>query len=389
MLTDQAIRSLKSQEKPYKRADASGLYLLINPNGSRWWRLKFRVGGKEKLLSLGTYPTVTLKMARERRDAARQQLATGIDPAGHRQATKSAQAETFEAVAREWFAHYAPTKAASHTSKIIQRFERDIFPWIGTTPVARLTAPQLLPVLRRIEARGAIETAHRALQTCSQVLRYAIRTGRLERNIAGDLQGALTPVKTTHLAAVTEPQAVGQLLRAMDGYQGSFVVRCALKLAPLVFVRPGELRQAHWSDINLSTAEWRFNASKTGQPHIVPLSRQALAILADIKPLTGDGPFVFPSDRDAQRAMSDNAILSALRRMGIDKKTMTGHGFRAMARTLLDEVLGMRPEVIEHQLAHAVRDPLGRAYNRTAHLPERHKMMQTWADYLDQLRQSL
>ena len=242
--------------------------------------------------------------------------------------------------------------------------------------------------MRRLGQRGALETAHRTLQNCGQVFRYAVATGRAKRDPSGDLRGALPPVKRTHFAALTESKQVGPLLRVLEGYQGTLIVRCALRLAPLVFVRPGELRQAEWSDIDLETAEWRYTVTKTDTQHIVPLSRQAVEILRELYPLTGQGRYVFPSARtpNGDRPMSNNAILAALRRMGIGKKEMTAHGFRATARTILDEVLGFRPDFIEHQLAHAVRDPNGRAYNRTAHLSERKKMMQTWADYLDQLK---
>lgn len=389
-LTDTAVRNAKPGEKTTKLFDERGLYLEVSPSGGKWWRLKYRFDGKEKRLSLGVYPDVSLKDARERRDAARKLLANGIDPSENRKAQKSARADraanSFEVVAREWFAKYSPTWAKDHGNRIIRRFERDIFPWIGDRPVAEITAPELLTAVRRIEDRGALETAHRALANCGQVLRYAIATGRAERDPSGDLRGALPPVKGQHFAATTEPKRVGEILRAIDGYHGSLTVRCALRLAPLVFVRPGELRKAEWADVDLDTAEWRYTVTKTNTPHIVPLSRQALAILRELHPLTGRGQFVFPGARGNGRPMSDNAILAAMRRMGIGKEEMSGHGFRAVARTILDEVLGIRADYIEHQLAHAVRDPNGRAYNRTAHLPERRQMMQQWADYLDTLK---
>jgi integrase len=276
----------------------------------------------------------------------------------------------------------------SHADRIIRRLERDIFPWLGRKPTTDINAPQLLEAVRRIEARGAVETAHRALQDCGQVFRYAIATGRAERDPSGDLRGALTPVRGKHFAAVTEPADAAKVLRALDGYEGTLPVRCALRLAPLVFVRPGELRHAQWADMDLDAAEWRYAVTKTDTQHIVPLARQAVEILRELQPLTGRGRYVFPSARSPRgdRPMSDNAILMAMRSMGIGKEEMSGHGFRAMARTILDEVLGFRPDFIEHQLAHSVRDPNGRAYNRTAHLPERRKMMQDWADYLDELK---
>ncbi len=396
-LTDTAIRNAKpgitaagkTTDKPYKMGDAGGLYLEVAPSGGKWWRLKYRHGGKEKRLSLGVYPDVGLKDARQRRDEARKLLANDIDPAENRKATKAAKVEragnSFEVIAREWYAKNSPNWAENHGKRIIQRFERDLFPWIGGRPIAEITAPELLAVLRRIEDRGAVETAHRAHQNCGQVFRYAVATGRAERDPSPDLKGALPPVKEKHLAAITDPKAIGALLRAMDDYQGQFVTKCALRLAPLVFVRPGELRNAEWAEFDLDKAEWNIPAErmKMREPHLVPLSAQAVDILRELHPLTGEGRYLFPSARTRGRPMSDNAILSALRRMGFEKDEMSGHGFRAMARTVLDEVLQVRPDYIEHQLAHAVRDPNGRAYNRTAHLGERRKMMQLWADYLD------
>jgi integrase len=389
-LTDIAIRHAKPSDKSTKLSDGGGLYLLLKPSGSRWWRLDYRYGGKRKTISMGVYPDVGLKEARNRRDEARKLLASDVDPGENRKAIKAAKAErganSFETITREWFARNSGTWNASHGDRTIRRFERDLFPWIGSKPIAELTAPELLAAIRKIEKRGALETAHRALSNCGQVFRYAIATGRTTRDIAADLRGALPPVKTKHFAAITEPKQVGALLRAIDGYEGSEIVRHALRLAPLVFVRPGELRRAEWTNMNLEAAEWRYIVTKTNTPHIVPLSQQAIEILSELQALTGDGRYLFPGARTNGRPMSDNAILAALRRMGIDKEEMSGHGFRAMARTILDEVLGFRPDIIEHQLAHAVRDPNGRAYNRTAHLPERRKMMQQWADYLDKLK---
>jgi integrase len=389
-LTNTAIHNAKPSTRPIKLFDERGLYLEISPAGGKWWRLKYRIGGKEKRLSLGVYPDVSLKDARDRRDEARKLLADGVDPSENRKAMKSAQADrtanSFEVIAREWFAKYSGSWAANHGDRILARLERDIFPWVGIRPIFDVTAPELLSVVRRIEERGALETAHRALSNCGQIFRYGIATGRCERDPASDLRGALPPVKGTHFAATTDPEQLAKILRAMDGYEGMLTVRCALCLAPLVFVRPGELRMAEWKDIDLEAAEWRYIVTKTKTPHIVPLSRQALEILRELQPLTGKGRFVFPGARTNKRPMSDNAILAAMRRMGIGKEEMSGHGFRAVARTILDKVLGVRPDFIEHQLAHAVRDPNGRAYNRTAHLPERRKMMQQWADYLDKLK---
>jgi integrase len=389
-LADTKIRNTKPGKKPLRLHDERGLYLEISPAGGKWWRFKYRFQGREKRLSLGVYPDVKLKDARDRRDEARKLLAGGVDPSENRRAVKSAQgdraANSFEVVTREWFSKYSPGWAPNHASRVIRRFERDLFPWIGARLIAEVGAPELLTVLRRTENRGALDTAHRALNTCGQVFRYAIATGRCERDPSSDLRGALQPVKGGHFAAATEPSKLGEILRAIDGYEGMLTVRCALRLAPLVFARPGELRTAEWKDVDLENAEWRYIVTKTKTPHIVPLSRQALEILREVQPLTGDGRYVFPGARTNDRPMSDNAILAAMRRMGIPKEEMSGHGFRAAARTILDEVLGVRPDLIEHQLAHAVRDPNGRAYNRTAHLPERRKMMQRWADYLDKLK---
>ena len=391
-LSNTAIRNAKSGEKTRKIFDGGGLYLELAPSGGKWWRLKYRIEGKEKRLSLGTYPDVSLKDAREQRDEARRLLANKIDPGKLRKLEKAASAErtanSFEAIACEWYTRHQPNWSVSHADRVISRLERDVFPWIGSRAIANITAPQLLETLRRIEARGVLETAHRVLGICSQVFRYAIATGRAINNPAADLRGALPPVKGKHFAAVTEPEQVGKVLRALDGYQGTLPVRCALRFAPLVFVCPGELRHAQWEDIDLDNAEWRYLVTKTETQHIVPLSKQAIEILQEVKPLTGRGRYVFPSARSPKgdRPMSDNAILAAMRCMGISKEEMSCHGFRTMARTILDEVLEFRPDYIEHQLAHRVRDPNGRAYNRTAHLSERRKMMQVWADYLDKFK---
>ena len=391
-LTDSAIRATKPADKPIKLFDERGLLLLVDPSGGKWWRFRYRFDGKHKSLSMGVYPDVSLAKARERRDEARKLLADGIDPSKNRKAQKAARADrnanSFEVVAREWFAKFKPNWVEAHSDKVIRRLERDVFPWIGGDPIAEVRAPDLLACLRRVESRGTVETAHRALQSCGQIFRYAVATGRAERDPSGDLRGALSTVKGTHLASIIEPTAVGGLLRACDDYQGSFVTKCALRLAPLVFVRPGELRKAEWMEIDLERAEWNIPAErmKMREPHLVPLATQAVAILTELLALTGGGRYVFPGARTNGRPMSDNAILAALRRMGFAKDEMSGHGFRAMARTILDEVLGVRPDFIEHQLAHAVRDPNGRAYNRTAHLVERRKMMQQWADYLDKLK---
>jgi integrase len=341
-------------------------------------------------LSLGTYPDTGLKAAREQRDESRRLLAAGTDPGEYRKAQKVDQEEraanSFESVAREWFA--SRLWVDSYRVKVLSWLEMDICPWAGARPLSVVTAPEMLACLRWVVLRGAHESAHRILQNCSQIFRYAIATGRAGRDVAADLRGALAPAPEQHRAAMTEPSAFAGLLRAIDSYQGSLPTRCALQLAPLTFVRPGELRNAEWSEFDLASAQWNIPAAKMKmrEAHLVPLSQQAIRILQELKPLTGDGRYVFPSARGGGKPMSDNAVLAALRRMGFGKDEMSGHGFRATARTILDEVLNVRPDFIEHQLAHAVRDPNGRAYNRTAHLAERKVMMQRWADYLDAIK---
>ena len=396
-LNDRVLRSLKARERLYKLADAGGLYIEVTPSGGRRWRWKYRFGGKEKRLSFGVFPDVSLKAARELRDAARRQQAAGIDPGAARKAGKAAQAgaESFEAVAREWHAKFAPTWVSSHGDRIMRRMEQNLFPWLGKRPIADIKAPELLAVLRRIESRGAQETAHRAMQNCGQVFRYAVATGRAERDPTGDLRGALPPPKEKHHASIREPKRIGELLRAIDGYEGSFVTKCALRLAPLVFVRPGELRRAEWSEFDLDKGEWRIPGErmKMREQHIVPLSRQGVAILRELEPLTNRGieakpnapRYVFPGAQSRERPMSENAVLAALRRMGYAKEEMTGHGFRSMASTLLHEQ-GWNHQAIERQLAHAERNAVSAAYNFAEHLPQRRKMMQAWSDYLDGLK---
>lgn len=401
-LNDIAVKSTKPQTINVKLFDGGGLFLLVTPSGGKLWRLKYRFGGTEKLLTLGAYPQTTLADARKKRTEARSLLDKGIDPAAIKKAQKAAdteETETFEVIAREWHDKFSPTWAASHADKILRRLDLYIFPWLGNKPIRSITAPELLACLRRLEEKGTLDTAHRAKQNCGQVFRYAIATGRADRDPSPDLRGALPAIQKQHYAAITDPEEVGALLRAIDGYKGGFVTLCALKLAPLFFLRPGELRQAEWAEIDLDQATWNIpverlklrvteKVRRKGEFHLVPLAAQAVALLRELHALTGAGRYVFPSTRTDTRPMSDNTVNAALRRLGYDTKTeMTGHGFRAMARTILDEVLHVRPEIVEHQLAHAVRDPLGRAYNRTTHLPERRKMMQAWADYLDELKE--
>jgi integrase len=386
-LTDIAIKAAKPTVKPVKLFDTGGLFLIVAPSGGRWWRFKYRFQGKAKTLSLGTYPTVTLKDARERRDGLKRQLAQGIDPGVMRKACKESQANTFEALALEWHAKFKHTWTAEHAERIRARLKADVFPWLGAKSIRDITAPELLAVVQRIEARGALDTAHRALANCGQVFRYAIATGRGERDISADLRGAPPPVRSKHHASITDVKAIGALLRAIDGYQGYFVTRCALRLAPLVFVRPGELRAAEWQEFNLDSAEWRIFASRTKMrtTHLVPLSRQAVAILQELYPLTGRGKYLFPSLHTGERPLSENTINAALRRLGYDKSEMTGHGFRSMASTLLNEQ-GWHHDAIERQLAHIERNAVRGAYNYAEHLPERRRMLQSWADFLDGLR---
>jgi integrase len=391
MLNDRKIRALKPRETAYKAFDALGLYLLITPTGSRLWRFKYRHAGKEGVESLGAYPDVSLALARQKRDELRRLRATGVDLAAHRRAMKAAQTEaainSFKVIGDEWHEKRSLAWAPKHAMKIIERLRRDIYPWIGSRPITEISPTEILAVLRRIESRGAIETAYRALGDISAIARYAVATQRASSDPCRDLRGALSPRKMEkHFSAITDPRQIPDLLKRIDGYHGTLVVRCALRLAPLVFVRPGELRNAKWADIDLDAAQWCFTASKTKQFHLVPLSVQAVAILRELQPLTGQREYVFPGERSPLRPMSENTVNVALRSLDIPKDKMSGHGFRAMARTVLDEVLKFPAYLIEAQLAHRVRDPNGRAYNRTTHLEERKKMMQSWADYLELLK---
>ena len=390
-LSDMKVQKAKSKGKNVTLFDGGGLFLMVTPTGGKLWRFKYRYNGKQKLLAFGSYPEITLLDARRRRDDARRLLANNVDPGAIRKAQKQAkveETETVEVIAREWHEKFKTKWTQGHATKIMRALERDVFPWIGTRPIKDIKAPELLTVLRRVESRGVLEWAHRIRGICNMIFRYAVSTGRAERNPAQDLIGSLPPAKEKHLAAITEPKKVRELLRAIDGYSGSYVVKLALQLSPLVFVRPGELRHMEWSEVDFDESLWSIPAEKMKmrEPHLVPLSRQAIKILEEIKKLTGASKYAFPSGRTFDRPMSNNAVLAAFRRMGYTKDEMTPHGFRAMARTILDEVLQVRPDFIEAQLAHRVRDPLGRSYNRTQHLDERRKMMQKWADYLDGLK---
>lgn len=395
-LTDTAIKNAKPTDKPRKISDEKGVYLLVMPSGGKLWRMDYRFEGKRKTLAMGAYPDTGLAAVRDKRDAARKLLAGGVDPSASRRAHAAARtaaaSNSFEVIGREWFAKMKPEWVESHSNKIMARLENDVFPWLGKRPIAEITAVEVLTTLKRISDRGAKDTAKRAQQDCGGVFRYAIQTGRASYNPIPDLRGALPTAIGGNFAAITDPLQVGELLRAIDGFKGTFIVKCALRLSPFVFVRPGELRQAKWADFDLDKSEWKFLVSKVKKTeeqrsHFVPLSTQAVTILRELHALTGDGEFVFPGARSNGRAMSEAAINAALRRMGYDTKTeITGHGFRAMARTILHEVHGVPPEVIEHQLAHKVPDVLGSAYNRTKFLPARKAMMQQWADYLDKLK---
>lgn len=390
-LTDTTIRNAKPSEKAQKLFDGGGLFLLLTPAGQRYWRMKYRVAGKEKLLALGVYPDVSLAAARKKRDEARELLAAGGDPSAAKRSSKLAQriasANSFEVVATGWMEERKTVVQASQYEKTLARFKADVFPWLGKRPISEIDAPEILTVLKRIDSRGARFTAHRVRSEISRVFRYAIKEGFCKADPARDLVDAIPPAQTTHFASITEPVKVGEMLRAFDGFQGTFPVQCALKLAPMLFVRPGELRKAEWTQIDLDKGEWRYLVTKTKTDHLVPLSTQAVDVLRALYALTGSGQYVFPGARSSKRPMSDAAVNAALRRLGYDTRTeITGHGFRAMARTILHEELHHKPEVIEHQLAHTVPDNLGRAYNRTKFIRERRSMMQEWADYLDKLK---
>lgn len=390
-LSNTAIINAKAAEKPYKLYDTNGLFIYVTPKGGKWWRLKYYFDGKEKLLSLGTYPDISLSQARQKREDSKKLLAIDIDPSENRKQTKANNKlnieNSFELVAREWWQSHMKSKADSHKEKVIRRFELYLFPWIGKKPISSITAPQMLETLRRIEKQNKLETAHRTLQTAGQVFRYAVQTGRAIRDITADLKGALPATTVKHMAAFTEPKDVAELLRALDAFNGTLTVQCAIKLAPLVFVRPSELRIAKWSDIDLEVGTWQYRVSKTKTDHIVPLSTQALTILHEIHPVSGHGEYVFQGGHSPLKPMSESAVNAALKRMGYDtQKDITGHGFRAMARTILHERLNIDPAIIEHQLAHKVPDSLGSAYNRTKFIEQRKIMMQSWADYLDELK---
>ena len=391
MLTEIKVRRAKTDpaKKITKMSDAGGLYLLLNPTGSKYWRWKYRFEGKEKLLAIGVYPHVGLKEARDLRDAARRLLRGGRDPSEAKRAAKkpaSAIGVTFEVVAKEWLAKRASNWVPTHTATVVARLERYVFPTLGGRPVGEITAPEILEVLRTLEARGTIETAHRVNQIIGQVLRYGVAVGRATRDPSADLRGALATRRVRHHAAIIDPREIGGLMRAIKGYGGSLTVRAALQLSALTFVRSGELRRAEWAEVDFDTATWRIRAErmKMRSEHIVPLSRQAVELLRELHRVTGAGQYIFPGGRTAARPMSENGITAALRAMGYEKGKMTAHGFRTMASTQLNE-LGFRGDWIERQLAHCERDGVRAAYNSAEYLSDRRSMMQAWADHLDRL----
>ena len=388
-LTDTALRAVKATEKTQKLFDGNGLFLFVSPSGTKSWRLKYRFQGKEKLLTLGTYPQTSLKEARERTADARKQLDGGIDPGETKKEEKQAAACTLEQVAREWYEKQLPAWSKRHSEDVMERLEKNIFPFLGDRPIAEVTAPELLSVLRRIEARGAIETAHRVRGICSLFFRYAVATSRAERDPAADLKGAITNRIPKPRAAITTPDEVGALMRAIDGFAGTYTVKCALQMCALTFCRPGEVRTAEWTEFDFKENLWRIPGSKMKMrmDHLVPLSRQALEILEELRKLTGSGKYLFPSIRTIDRPISDMTLVAGLRRMGFEKDEMSAHGFRAMASTLLNEQ-GYSADVIEKQLAHSPSNKIRGIYNRAEYLTERRKMMQAWADYLADLKKT-
>ncbi len=388
LLNDSLLRSAKATDKPIKLFDGKGLFLLVQPNGARWWRIKYFVDGVEKALSLGVYPKVSLKQARDRRELVRQQIADGIDPGSVRKAEKRARAHTFRAVALEWHQQRLETWSKGYGKQLMQRMDKNLFPWLGSKPIAKLAAADFLDCLQRIEKRGAVEMAHRARGTCSDVMRFAVATRRAERDPTVDLRGAIAPTKRKHLASIKDPKGIGDLMRAIDGYVGrSEVVTAAVRLIPLVFTRTCEMRKAEWSEFDLENAQWKVPPERMKRrfPQIVPLSTQAVKILRDLMPITGPIGLVFPSIRSGSRPISDGTINAALRMMGYSGDQMTGHGFRSMASTILNEQ-GWHPDAIERQLSHAEKNTVRGIYNYAEYLPIRRLMMQAWADYLDAVR---
>ena len=390
-LTDIAVKQAKPGLKPFKLSDGDGMYLLVTPKGQKWWRFDYRLDGKRYTLSFGVYDDVSLKTARERRTAARELVAKGINPSTERKTEKTerANARTFKEVAEEWRKKMALKWTPKHAERVHSRMEAYVYPWLGAEAIGGITAQVLLEVLRRVERKGTYETARKLRGYCGQIFRYAIASGFAARDVSQDLRGALTPVQRNHLASITEPKAIGDLLRAIDDYNGYIVTRSALRFSALTFARPGEIRQAEWSEIGWSAREWRIPAEKMKKrrPHIVPLSKQAIEVLKELEPLTGAGRFLFPGVRKRTRPMSDATITNALRNMGYSGQEMTAHGFRSMASTRLNE-MGWNSDAIERQLAHVEGNAVRAAYNYAEHLVERRRMMQAWADYLNGLRRN-
>jgi integrase len=391
-LSDMQVNKAKPKSKAYKLADGGGLYLLVTVSGGKLWRYDYRFDGIRKTISFGQYPVLTLAEARQCREDARKLLAGGQDPGAVKkhqrdvvQAQRECDTNTFEKVSREWHEYRKPEWSENHAGRLLTSLEKDVFPFIGDRPITSIKTPDLVVLLQRVAAR-TLETAYRLKIAISGVFQHAVLKGLIEYNPAASLRGVLPTRKHKHMAAPTEPKAVAGLVRAIDGFSGTYVVKCALQLTPLVFVRPGELRKMQWVDLDLEAGEWKYFVTKTKKDHLVPLPLQAIEILRSLQPLTGQGRYVFPSIRSPHVCMSENTVNASLRRLGFTGDEIVAHGFRAMARTLLHEVLGFTPDAIEAQLAHAVPDRLGRAYNRTTHLAERRRMMQQWADYLDGLK---
>lgn len=403
ILNDTTLRNAKPDAKDKRLNDGGGLYLLIKPNGAMWWRFDYSIHGKRKTLSVGVYPTIGLADARRKAEEARTSVANGTDPSDARKEAKAARQlaaenenrlnaglpiiDSFEYVAREWHSKFKAKWTDDHAGRLLARLENDVFPYIGNRPIDQIDALELLRVMQRMESRGVIDTTHRALQNCGQIFRYGVLTRRCSRDPSGDLRGALTPVKKKHHASITNPKQIAELLRAIDDYQGAFASKCALKLSAFTFCRPGEIRHAEWIEIDISAKQWRIPAEKMKmrQQHIVPLAEQTIELLSRLHEVTGDGKYLFPSERSASRPMSENTVNAALRRMGYSKEEMTAHGFRSMASTRLNEMHFNRDH-IERQLAHSEANDVRAAYNHAEYLPERTKMMQSWADYLDGLK---
>ncbi len=386
-LTDTKISAAKAKATSYKLTDGGGKYLLVTPKAQKWWRFDYRISGRRKTMALGVYPEVSLKAARERRREARELVARGEDPSDVRKSRKAERVHTLESVAGEWIAEMKPSWVPKHFSKVLGRLEQHVFPWLGQRPISEIAAADIEPLLARLQERGTLESAHRVREHIGQIFRWAIRKRRVKADPTQELRGFLPGRKAKHFASITDPKQIAALLRAIAGYQGHSITQQALKLAPLVFVRPGELRHAEWSEIDLEAGEWRIPAAKMkmDRAHLVPLSKQAITVLKEIQPVTGKSRYVFPSLRTNARPMSENTVTGALRRLGYSGDEMTGHGFRSLASTRLNE-MGWNRDAIERQLAHVEDSKVRAAYNHAEYLTERRQMMQAWADYLEALQ---